>query len=216
MFRWLVLAIAAVALAIAGSYFYNEHTAREAARLAEARRVASIQFVAPLIEQSTARLARAAEALDGPGRIADDAAFRRIDEDIARIDDSLIALGSHGAQHEPAHVAFALKYLGDVQEVERRLAAHLRSNLDASAAKEAAKAAQADAVKIPLAERVPYSDIAFARAEQAEESRLATARTDQQLKVAITALIDTAASAPPDIQRTLVTLPPVLRAARTP
>lgn len=216
MFRWLVLAIAAVALAIAGSYFYNEHTAREAARLAEVRHAASIQFVTPLIQESTVRLTRAAEALDGQGGIADGAPLRRIDDDIARVDDSLIALRSHGAQHEPAHVAFALKYLGDVQEFERRLAAHLQSNQEASAAKEAAKAAQADAAKVPLAERVPYSDIAFARAEQAEESRLATARTDRQLKIAITALIDTAASAPPDIPRTLIALPPVLRGAGTP
>lgn len=216
MIRWLVLAIAAVALAIAGTHFYKEHTAREAARLAEVRHAASIQFVTPPIQESTARMTRAAETLDGQGRIADDEAFRQIDEDIARIDDALIAMRSHGTQHEPAHVAFAVKYLIDIQEVERRLAAHLRSNLEASAAKEAAKAAQADAAKVPLAERVPYSDIAFARTEQAEESRLATARTDQQLKIAIAALIDTASNAPPDIPRTLIALPPVLRAARTP
>lgn len=216
MFRWLVLAIAALALAIAGWYFYNEHAAREVARLAEVRHAASIQFVTPLIEESTARMTRAVEMLDDQSRIADDEAFRRIDEDIARIDDSLIALRSHGTQHEPAHVAFALKYLTDVQELERRLAAHLRAKLAAGAANEAAKTAQADAAKVPLAERVPYSDIAFARAEQAEESRLATARTDQQLKSAIAALIDTASNAPPDIPRTQIALPPALRAASTP
>jgi hypothetical protein len=216
MIRWLVLAIAAVALAFAGTHFYHEHTAREAARLAEVRHAASIEFVTPLIQESTARMTKAAETLDGQGRIADAEALRRIDEDIARIDDALIALRSHGTQHEPAHVAFALKYLTDVQELERRLAAHLRANLEASAAKEAATTAKADASKIPLPERVPYSDIAFARAEQADESRLASARTDQQLKIAIAALIDTASNAPPDVPRTLIALPPVLRAARTP
>lgn len=216
MFRWLVLAIAALALAIVGAHLYNEHTAREAAREAEVRHTASIQFVVPLIQDATARMARTFEALDQQSRIADAAAFRPIDDDIARLDEALIALRSHGTQHEPAHVAFALKYLLNVQQVERALAAHLRSNVDASAAKEAVKTAQASADKAPLLEKVPYADIAYERTQQAEESRLATARTYQQLAVANAALIDTASNAPPDIPRTAIALPPALRATKTP